>query len=80
MYVCKGCKALDMNKDTRLKDILDQYPQIKERLPDINPKFEMLLSPLGKIMIPKVTLSDVSNRSGMEIDDLISAIQSLINP
>lgn len=70
---------MELNRDTKLKDILAQYPHIKVRLPEINPKFEMILSPLGKIMIQKVTLADVSERSGMDMDALIAGIQNLIN-
>lgn len=69
---------MKLSKDTRLKDILESHPSIKARLPEINPKFAMIASPLGKIMIPKVTIADMSERSGMEVDALIAGLNKLI--
>ena len=69
---------MELNKDTRLKDILESHPNIKARLLEINPKFAMIASPLGKVMIPKVTIADMSERSGMEIDALIDGLKKLI--
>ena len=71
---------MELNKDTRLKDLLEAYPNIKARLSKVNPKFAMISSPMGKLMIPKVTISDMSERSGMEIDALIEELLTLENP
>ena len=69
---------MELNKDTRLKDILEAYPKIKARLSEVNPKFAMISSPMGKLMIPKVTISDMSERSGMDIDALIAGLKELM--
>lgn len=69
---------MELTKDTKLKDVIEKYPQIKEKLPDINPKFKMILTPVGKVMLTKVTLGDMSERSGMGIDEIISGFKKLI--
>ena len=69
---------MELTKDTKLKDILDTYPQIKEKLPEINPKFKMLNGPMGKIMLGKATIADMSEKSGMGIDDIIAGLKKLI--
>lgn len=69
---------MELNKDTRLKDLLEAYPNIKARLSKVNPKFAMISSPMGKLMIPKATISDMSERSGMEIDALIDGLKKLM--
>ena len=69
---------MELSKDTRLKDLLDAYPTLKNQLPEINPKFAMINSPMGKIMIHRVTLSDMSEKSGMDFDVLIEGIRALI--
>lgn len=69
---------LELNRDTKLKDILSAYPHLKTRLTEINPKFSLLNSPIGKVMIGKVTISDMSRRSGMDIHSLIDAIRKLV--
>ena len=56
---------MELNQATKLKDILDTYPQIKERLPEIDPKFKMLQGPLGKVMPGKTTIADMSKKSGI---------------
>ena len=69
---------MELNRDTKLKDIVSAYPSLKTRLAEINPKFSLLSSPIGKVMIGKVTISDMSQRSGMDMNSLIDGIRKLI--
>ena len=69
---------MELNRDTKLKDIVSAYPSLKTRLAEINPKFSLLNSPIGKVMIGKVTISDMSQRSGMDMNSLIDGIRKLI--
>lgn len=70
--------TMELNRDTKLKDIVSAYPSLKTRLAEINPKFSLLNSPIGKVMIGKVTISDMSQRSGMDMNSLIDGIRKLI--
>ncbi len=69
---------LPLTPDTRLKDLLAKYPQLKAELTQINPAFKMLSTPLARIMIPKATVAMMSERSGMPLDELIQAITDRI--
>ena len=69
---------MELNRDTKLKDIVSAYPSLKTRLAEINPKFSLLNLPIGKVMIGKVTISDMSQRSGMDMNSLIDGIRKLI--
>ena len=69
---------MELNRDTKLKDIVSAYPSLKTRPAEINPKFSLLNSPIGKVMIGKVTISDMSQRSGMDMNSLIDGIRKLI--
>ena len=69
---------MELNRDTKLKDIVSAYPSLKARLAEINPKFSLLNSPIGKVMIGKVTISDMSQKSGMDINSLIDGIRKLM--
>ena len=69
---------MELNRDTKLKAIVSAYPSLKTRLAEINPKFSLLNSPIGKVMIGKVTISDMSQRSGMDMNSLIDGIRKLI--
>ena len=67
---------MKITEATRLKDLLEEYPWLKDEIVKVNEKFEMLNSPLGKIMATKV---DVHERSGMDLDLLISKLTDLID-
>lgn len=49
---------MDITKETKLKELLADHPQIKEKLPEINPKFKMLNTPMGKVMLARINTAD----------------------
>ena len=54
---------MKITEATRLKDLLEEYPWLKDEIVKVNEKFEMLNSPLGK----------------MDLDLLISKLTDLID-
>ena len=75
----KGADA-DMNitKDTKLKDLLAEYPWLKDEITKVNDKFKMLNTPVGKIMLGKADISEMSKKSGMDAEQIISKLTELI--
>ena len=71
--------ATDITGATRLKDLLEQHSWLKAKLPEINPAFKMLSTPLARIMIPKATVAMMSERSGMPLSELIAHLQRVIS-
>lgn len=69
---------MEITKATKLKDILEEYPQLRNILPEINPKFNMINSPMGKIMINKVTITDMSKKSGIATEELIENLKEIV--
>ena len=69
---------MQITGDTRLLDLINQYPWLKDELPKINEKFKMLNTPMGKIMMGKATIVEMSKKSGMDADTLIRKLQQLI--
>lgn len=69
---------MEITKNTRLSDLIAQYPWLKEEISKVNEKFRMLNSPIGKIMLGKATIAEMSKRSGMEVEDIIGRLQELI--
>ncbi|MBE6510989.1 MAG: DUF1858 domain-containing protein [Methanobrevibacter millerae] len=69
---------IEINENTRLTDILDEYPWIKDELPKIDKKFKLLKTPIGKVMMRKADVSEMSRRSGMSVDEIISMLNNLI--
>ena len=70
---------MEITKDTRLADLIAQYPWLKEEMAKVNEKFKMLNSPIGKIMMGKATIAEMSKKSGMDADIIISRINELIS-
>ena len=70
---------MEITKDTKLADLLAEYPWLKAELPKVNEKFKMLNTPVGKIMLGKATFAEMSKKSGMNADIIISRINELIS-
>ena len=70
----------DMNitKDTKLKDLLAEYPWLKDEITKVNDKFKMLNTLAGKIMLGKADISEMSKKSGMDAEQTISKLTELI--
>ena len=64
--------------DTKLSDLLTQYPWLKEELPRVNVKFKMVSTPVGKIMLGKATIAEMAKKSGMNEEEIIVKITGLI--
>lgn len=69
---------IEINENTRLTDILDEYPWLKDELPKIDKKFKLLKTPIGKVMMRKADVNEMSRRSGMSVDEIISMLNDLI--
>ena len=69
---------MEINKETRLADLIAQFPWLKEEMAQVNEKFKMLNSPIGKIMMGKATIAEMSKRSGMEAESIIDKLEELI--
>ena len=69
---------MEITIDTKLADLIAQYPWLKAEMAKVNEKFKMLNTPVGKIMLGKATIAEMSKKSGMEIDKLVSRLKTLI--
>jgi hypothetical protein len=69
---------MDINSNTKIADILSQYPWLLDELAKINDRFKIAKTPIGKIMLKKATIADMSKRSGVDENTLISKLNELI--
>ena len=69
---------MEITKDTRLADLIAQYPWLKMEMAKVNEKFKMLNTPFGKIMLGKATIAEMSKKSGMEVEAIIERIMEII--
>lgn len=71
-------EELEITAETRLKVLLERYPALKQELVKIHPNFKMLSSPLARIIIPKADVRIMSERSGVELNKLITELKAAI--
>lgn len=69
---------MEITKDTKLKALIITYPWLKDEMVKVNNKFKMLNTPVGKVMLGKATITEMSKKSDMNADLLISRISDLI--
>ena len=65
----------NITKETKLKDLLDADPNLKQYLFTISDKFRALDTPLARIMLPKATVEKMSERTGVALDEIISKLK-----
>ena len=70
---------MEITRETKLSDLIAQYPWLREEMAKVNEKFKMLNSPIGKIMMGKATIAEMSKKSGMEVEAIIGKIKELIS-
>ena len=69
---------MEITKDTKLADLIAQYPWLKAEMAKVNEKFKMLNTPVGKIMLGKATIAEMSKKSGMEAETIIERIKGFL--
>ena len=69
---------MTITRETKLKDLLAEYPWLKDELSKVNEKFKMLSTPMGKIMLGKADIAEMSKKSGMDEAQIISKLTELI--
>lgn len=68
----------ELSEDTKLKDLLDNNPSLKDKLIEYNSKFKILNSPLAKVMLPSATVGMMSERTGIEVEQLLKDLEEMI--
>ena len=69
---------MELTSKTKLKDLLEEYPWLKDEIIKVNDKFKLLHTPLAKVMLGKADLSMMSEKVDMDVDVLIEKLKELI--
>ena len=67
-----------ITKETWLKDILKEYPWLKDALIKKLPKIKPLFGPLGKPLLNTGTIEDISRIVGKQPEWLIKKLNEII--
>ena len=69
---------MNITSETRLMDLLEQYPWLKEEALKISDRFKIVDTPIGRMMLKNATIADISKKAGIPEDEIISKITALI--
>ena len=69
---------MNITKDTKLSELLKEYPWLIDEVVKISDKAKVLKTPVGKMMIKKATIADVSSKTGLSTEEIIAKITEMI--
>ena len=69
---------MEINKFSKVGDLLKQYPFLKEELAKVTDKASLLDNPLTRAVISKMNLEEVSKKAGIDVDTIISKVIEVI--
>lgn len=70
---------MKITKETKLKDLLAAYPWLKEEAVKINKKLSILNTGLGQRLIGELDIAALSQKSGKDIQSIITKIEQMID-
>ncbi len=69
---------MTFDENTRIRDILEEYPWLPETVVRLDSRFRIINTPLGRTLIRHATLAEASRRSGYPLDQIIRELEKLI--
>ena len=70
---------MNITNDTKLSEILKEYPWMIDEAVKIDERFKILKNPVGKLFITKATISGLSEKAGLDSKVIIDQIQEMID-
>lgn len=69
---------MEINSQTKLTDVLDRYPWLPDELIKLDSRVKVIKTPIGKMMIRKMTVADLSKQTGMSEEDMKQQLSKMI--
>lgn len=70
---------MNIDRNTKLKDLMEAYPWLIEEAIKIEPKLKILNNPIGKAFLKKATVADLSEKSGLSVEEITDKIREFID-
>ena len=70
---------MNITNDTKLSEILKEYPWMIDEAVKIDERFKILKNPVGKLFIKNATISGLSEKAGLDSKVIIDQIQEMID-
>ena len=69
---------MKLNAQTKVNDILQQFPWLKDELPKYDERLAIINNPLARALLGTATLQTVAEKAGMNVNDIVSMLENLI--
>ncbi len=69
---------MEINEQTKLKDILAAYPWLPDTLIQMDGRFKIINNPIGKLLIRTATVEDAAQKAGYPAGQVLEELQKLI--
>ena len=70
---------MTINKDTKLDELIARFPWLKEEAIKLDDRAKVVNTPVGKVLLKKYTIEDVSKRTGAPVNEILKRIETLVN-
>ncbi|MBQ7599806.1 MAG: hypothetical protein IJU57_03925 [Clostridia bacterium] len=70
---------LEINENTKLADIMKEYPWIGDEAVKMSDRLKIINTPLGRAVIARARISDISRKTGFPPELIIEKINEVIN-
>ncbi len=69
---------MEINAQTKLRDILDAYPWLPETLVKMDGRFRIINNPVGRMLIRTATFGDACKKAGYPVEEAMAEFKKLI--
>lgn len=69
---------MEINRNTKLNDILIKYPWLPDELIKLDSRFKIIKTPIGKMMLKNATIADAVQKTGLQEEVLITELKKII--
>ena len=69
---------MEINEQTKLKDILAAYPWLPDKLVQLDKRFQIINNPIGKMLIRTANLEDAAKKAGYPAGQVLEELNKLI--
>ena len=69
---------MEITKDTKIIDILNEYPWLPAKAKEVYPELEKVDTPFGRMMAKRMTLVDAAKLGNLDVDEMIKEINHYI--
>lgn len=69
---------MEIKENTKLAELLKDYPWLLEEAVKLDERFKMLNNPLMKALVQNATIQDIADKGNLNVKDVISEIQKMI--